>query len=144
MAEAYRRKGDLDKAWELNKQAVEISVDPNVMINMALVGETKIRNIINAQDTEEEMSVYQWAAGDHEFAEAKNRSALSMMNSRRTEQSFRELSRRPHDSLSAASSYRYFGDTEREDQELSIVSQIIAQYDDAEADDAAFEDQKQS
>ena len=39
-----------------------------------------------------------------------------------------------------AQAYRYFGDTEREDQELSIVSQIIAQYDDAEADDAALED----
>lgn len=141
LAEAYRRKGDLDKAWELNKQAVEISVDPNVMINMALVGETKIRNIINAQDTEEEMSVYQWAAGDHEFAEAKKQISaiydeIVAALSKASENSQGDLM--THYQLAQA--YRYFGDTEREDQELSIVSQIIAQYDDAEADDAALED----
>ena len=145
LAEAYRRKGDLDKAWELNKQAVEISVDPNVMINMALVGETKIRNIINAQDTEEEMSVYQWAAGDHEFAEAKKQISaiydeIVAALSKASENSQGDLM--THYQLAQA--YRYFGDTEREDQELSIVSQIIAQYDDAEADDAPLRIQKQS
>ncbi len=68
LGEAYQKKGDLDKAWDFYKQAAASSSEPAVKINMAMVGQTKIQNIINAQETDEQKSIVEWAKEDDEIS----------------------------------------------------------------------------
>lgn len=68
LAEAYQKKGDLDKAWDYYKEAATNASEPAVKINMAMVGQTKIQNIINAQETDEQKSIDEWAKENDEIS----------------------------------------------------------------------------
>ncbi|MDD2430411.1 MAG: peptidylprolyl isomerase [Firmicutes bacterium] len=121
LGEAHRRKGDLDAAWDLNKKAANVSNDPYVKIQMALVGETKIRNLINAQETEEEKSVFEWASADTEIGSLYT--DISTALDKASSDAGNDIM--AHYQL--AQVYSYFGDKERETASMAKISEITAQ-----------------
>ena len=64
LSEAYHRKGDLDKAWENILEASAKSNDAAIKMNLAMLGQVKMQNIVNAKETEEEKSSQEWANED--------------------------------------------------------------------------------
>lgn len=123
LAEAYRRKGDLDKAWDLYKQASANTNEPAVQINLALIGQTKIQNIINAQETDEEKSIVEWAAEN---------SDINLVYSdiiKALEQASKAASDDLWTHLQIAQVYNLFGDNERGQAEMDLIKAITEKLD---------------
>lgn len=129
LAEAYQKKGDLDKAWDYYKQAAVNASEPALKINMAMVGNTKIQNIINAQETDEQKSIVEWAKENDEISTIYAEVSKALV----------EASEGANDNIwthyQIAQIFNIFGDTENSQAEMDKIKAITEKLEAEEAED---------
>lgn len=123
LAEAYRRKGDIDTAWDNYRKASAGSNELAIKLNMALIGQTKMQNIVNAKETEEEKSLFEWTLEDEELKAiyADIVKALDEASSSAGEDLLSHLQ--------LAQVFNMFGDTERGQAEMDKIKAITEKID---------------